>query len=404
MVINMNRITKKVVIDASRGGDDIGNTGNNIIEKDFNLEISKYIFDRLNDLKIPTSITREKDITLNNENRIKKIQNFYGTGTDVIVISNALTSGDSGSEIVYSLRNSSGLPEYISNELKKVGIPFNKYYQRRLPTDTSKDYNQIIRDTANNQSIIIYYGNVDNEIDVNYLKNNLEDLGEAVVIALANYLNVAYTPIKEGTYYTVVAKDNLYNIANKFNTTVSELINENKLSSTNLSIGQILKIPSQEDKTPSSLNNNYTVKSGDTLYNIANKFNTTVNEIKQLNDLTTNTLSIGQILKIPNSKESDYITYTVKPKDTLYNIAKKYNTSAEEIKTLNNLNNNLLSINQILKIPNNEENYITYTVKNGDTLYSIAKKYNTTINTIKTTNNLTSNLLSINQKLKIPTN
>lgn len=399
----MNRATKKVVIDASRGGEDIGNTGNNIIEKDFNLEISKYILNRLKQLGIEASITRDNDITLDNNNRISKIKNFYGSGSDVIVISNALTSGNTGSEIIYALRNSSGLPEYISSELKKVGIPFNKYYQRRLPTDTSKDYNQIIRDTANNQTIIIYYGNVDNTNDTKYLNNNLEELGEAVVIGLANYLNVPYKPTGEGTYYTVKKGDSLYSIARTYNTTVSELVSLNKLSTTNLSIGQILKIPTSTTTEPPTTGGTYIVKRGDTLYSIAQKYNTTVNDIKILNNLSTNNLSIGQTLKIPNVIEDSYITYTVKSGDTLYSIAKKYNTTVTDIKNLNNLSTNTLSLNQVLKIPNNEENYITYTVKSGDTLYSIAKKYNTTINNIKTANNLTTNLLSLNQTLKIPT-
>lgn len=398
----MNRVTKKIVIDASRGGEDIGNTNNSIIEKDFNLEISKYIANRLKELNIPVAITREEDITLDNENRIKKIQNFYGTGNDVIVISNALTSGNKGSEIVYSLRNSSGLPEYISNEIQKIGIPFNKYYQRRLPTDTSKDYNQILRDTANNQSIIIYYGNVDNTEDAKYLKNNLEELGEAVVIGLTNYLNIPYTPTISGTYYTVKKGDTLYKIAQKYNTTVVELVNLNKLSTTTLNIDQVLKIPptTTEEQISTDI---YIVKSGDTLYKIAQKYNTTVDELKNLNDLTTSTLSIGKKLKIPKQiNEEDYITYTVKSGDTLYGIAKKYNTTVADIKKINNLNSNLLNLNQTLKIPNKEENYINYTVKSGDTLYSIAKKYNTTVTNIKKLNNLNNNLLNLNQILKIP--
>ena len=58
------RITKKVVIDASRGGEDIGSNTNGIIEKNYNLEISKYIYDRLKSLGIPVSLTRNTDETL----------------------------------------------------------------------------------------------------------------------------------------------------------------------------------------------------------------------------------------------------------------------------------------------------------------------------------------------------
>ena len=401
----MERATKKIVIDPKGGGEDIGNVGNGITEKDFNLEISKYILSRLGDLGIEASITRDSDITLDNDERINKIKGFYGTGNDVIVISNALTSNDEGTEIVYALRNSSGLSENISSELKKVGIPINKYYQRRLPTDTSKDYNQIIRDTKNNQTIIIYYGNVDSDTDSKYLKNNLEELGEAVVIGLTNYLNVNYVPKESGNYYKVQKGDSLYSIAKKYNTSVSELVSLNKLSSTNLKIGQILKVPTIEENNNSNISSNtYIVKKGDSLYSIAKEYNTTVDNIKKLNNLTSNLLSIGQILKIPSTIKEDTITYTVKSGDSLYSIARKYNTTVDNIKKLNNLTSNLLSIGQVLKIPNNEENYITYTVKSGDSLYSIARKYNTTVDNIKKLNNLTSNLLSIGQVLKIPNN
>ena len=143
------------------------------------------------------------------------------------------------------------------------------------------------------------------------------------------------------------------------------------------------------------------------MYSIANKYDTTVDEIKKLNNLTSNTLNIGQVLKIPSeiTEEGEYITYKVVSGDSLYSIAKKYNTTVDEIKALNNLSSNLLSIGQVLKIPSEslkEEEYLTYKVVSGDSLYSIAKKYNTTVDEIKALNNLTSNLLSIGQVLKIP--
>ncbi len=147
----------------------------------------------------------------------------------------------------------------------------------------------------------------------------------------------------------------------------------------------------------------YKVVSGDTLWGIAKKYNTTVDEIKNLNKLSSNLLTIGQILKIPNYS-SNYITYRVVSGDTLYSIAKKYNTSVSEIKKLNNLTSDILSIGQVLKIPESEQNYFNYIVKNKDTLYSIAKKYNTSVSEIKTLNNLTSDILSIGQVLKIPFN
>lgn len=399
------RISKKVVIDAYRGGDDIGSSANGIVEKNYNLEISKYIYDRLRALGVPVSLTRDSDETLDMNNRVNRIKSFYGNGNDVIVISNALKTDSTGPEIVYALRNSNGLSSKIANELEKKGTKESKFYQRRLPSDTSKDYNELIRDTKNNESIIIYYGNIND--DATFLKNNQETLGEAVVIALADYLNVDYNEVTGSNYYIVKKGDTLYSIANKYNTTVTELKKLNNLTNNTLQIGDVLKIPTKEpiDNIEEYI---YSVKSGDTLYAIASKYNLTVAELKQINNLTSNNLSIGQKLKVGNSntsEETDYITYKVVSGDTLYSIAKKYNTTVNEIKNLNNLTSTNLNIGQILKIKSTEDaanNYLTYKVVSGDSLYSIAKKYNTTVNAIKNLNQLTSNLLQIGQILKIP--
>ena len=97
-------------------------------------------------------------------------------------------------------------------------------------------------------------------------------------------------------------------------------------------------------------NDYYTIKSGDSLWNIANRYNTTVNELKSLNNLTSNNLSIGQILKLPSNNIQEN-TYTVKSGDSLWSIANRYNTTVNELKILNNLTSNNLSIGQILKLP-----------------------------------------------------
>lgn len=159
-------------------------------------------------------------------------------------------------------------------------------------------------------------------------------------------------------------------------------------------------------QTISSFLNNkniYTVKSGDSLYAISKKFNTTVDELKKVNDLTNNNLSIGQKLIIPNQSTSiintNNNTYIVKSGDSLYALSKKFDTTVDELKKINNLTSNLLSIGQTLIIPNSETN--TYIVQKGDSLYSISKKFNTTVDKIMKDNNLSSNLLSIGQKLII---
>lgn len=83
----------KVVIDAGHGGSDPGASGNGIVEKDYTLKISKYMADRLTDLGIPNALTRDDDVTLNQSDRVNKVKSLFGTGNDVIVVSNHINAG-----------------------------------------------------------------------------------------------------------------------------------------------------------------------------------------------------------------------------------------------------------------------------------------------------------------------
>lgn len=403
---NEDRAIRKVIIDPGHGGTDAGATGNNLLEKDYNLLISKYMYDRFKQLGVPVAITRDSDTTLSPTDRVNTILNKFGNSSDVILISNHVNSGGGeGAEVIYALRNKDTLAKRILENIGATGQTTRKYYQRRLPSDTSKDYYFIHRNTGNLEPLIVEYGFIDNTKDVEFLKENYEELAEAVISAVANYIGVPYkAPNGLITNTYVVQKgDTLYSIANKLGTTVSELKKENNLTSNTLQIGEVLRIPTKEIYEEEE--NIYIVKKGDSLYSIANKYNTTVEELKRINNLTSNILSIGQVLKLPSDKASDVeneentISYTVQKGDSLYSIARKYDTTIDRIKDLNNLTTNLLSIGQVLLIPTDTNLETTYTVKKGDSLYSIAKKYNTTVDRLKQLNNLTSNLLSIGQIL-----
>ena len=368
------------------------------------------MYDRFKELGVPVAITRDSDTTLSPTDRVNTILNKFGNSSDVILISNHVNSGGGeGAEVIYALRNKDTLAKNIINNIGTTGQTTRKYYQRRLPSDTSKDYYFIHRNTGNLEPLIVEYGFIDNTKDVEFLKENYKELAEAVISAVANYIGVPYTP-PEGLItntYIVQKGDSLYSIANKLGTTVSELKKENNLTSNTLQIGQILRIPTKEIYEGEE--NVYIVQKGDTLYSVAMANNTTVDELKKANNLTSNILSTGQLLKIPSALLPES-TYTVKKGDSLYSIANKYNTTVEELKRINNLTSNTLSIGQVLKLPSDkpnkieqEKNTITYTVQKGDSLYSIARKYSTTIDKIKELNNLTTNLLSIGQVLLIPT-
>ena len=379
---------KKVIIDASRGGEDAGITKGGIVEKDFNLDISNYINNYLKNRGINSTVIRTNDTTLADSDRISRINNI-GINKDTIIISNRMNN-DTSNEIIYALRNSDSLASDIADSLADNGYVVDKYYQLRLPSDTSKDYYYITRNTSPAETVIIEYGDI----------ANIPLLGDSVGSAIYSYIN-------RSNIYIVKSGDSLYSIARKHNTTVDELKKLNNLSSNVLSIGQVLKIPSSESNNTGSntgTSNTYVVKSGDSLYSIARKYNTTVDELKRLNNLTSNVLSIGQVLKIPSSESNNMgttNTYVVKSGDSLYSIARKYNTTVDEIKRLNNLSSNLLSIGQVLKIPSDSSTNI-YVVKSGDNLYSIARKYQITVDELKKLNNLSGNLLSIGQVLKVP--
>lgn len=322
----------------------------------------------------------------NNQTTSEKIKEINKYGENTIVISNQMNNLNT-SEIIYSLYYDNVLPILIDDYLNNI-LTITKFYQLRLPGDTAKDYYEIIRETPKSESIIIRYENI-NENLIDNIVNNLYE-------AITDY-------IKKENIYIVQSGDSLYSIAKKFNVSVNDLKDANNLVGTNLSIGQELIIP-QKTTNNENISNTYIVQSGDTLYKIANKFNLTVNELKELNNLTSNTLSIGQKLIIKqDSNINKNNTYIVVSGDSLYKIANKFNTTVDELKKLNNLTTNSLSIGQVLLIPNSNNNYQTYTVVKGDSLYTIANKFNTTVNEIINLNKLTSNILSIGQTLLIPT-
>ena len=180
---------KGIVIDPGHGGKDPGAVKNGIIEKDYALKISKYMYDRFKELGVPVSLTRSGDITLSPKERVNKIKKIYGNGKDVIVISNHLNAGGGdGAEIIYALRNNNSLSKKILNEIEKTGQNVRKYYQLRLPSNSKKDYYFIHRDTPNTEAIIIEYGFVDsNKDDVSQIKNDYKKYAEAVVKAVLDY-------------------------------------------------------------------------------------------------------------------------------------------------------------------------------------------------------------------------
>ncbi|MBM7605885.1 LysM repeat protein [Metabacillus crassostreae] len=217
--------------------------------------------------------------------------------------------------------------------------------------------------------------------------------------------------------YTIQAGDSLSVLAKRFGTTVAAIKAENNLTTDIITIGQKINIPgqqhveSQKETQPTDpLPDLYTVGSGDSLSVIAKKFNTTVQELMSLNLLTNSTIIVGQTLKIsnPTTNEENPVnnnvsaptSYTVVAGDTLSGIAKRYGLTVSYLKEVNNLHTDTIFLGQKLQLKE-QQSQQTYTVKSGDSLSQIAKNFGVTTSDIMSLNSLKSELIFVGQTLLI---
>ena len=341
----------KVVIDAGHGGTDPGAVSGGINEKDLNLMIAQYMLDRFLQAGVDATLIRNSDETISPTERVRRILAAYGDNPNVVVISNHNNSSSNtsaeGTEIIYALRNTNELSKNILDELDKAGLPTRTAYQRRLPNNPSKDYYFIHRETGSTQPIIIEYGYMTTPQDLRRVQENYKKYVNAVVKGVLDTFDIGEEIMPDDTKntYTVKAGDTLWSIARRFNTTVEDLMKYNNLSSDVITVGTVLTIPTTTDSSTNLNSSMYVVKAGDTLWNIAKRYNTTVENLMMMNNLTTDLITIGQRLMVPNKN-----VYVVKTGDTLWNIAKRNNTTVENLMMLNNLNTDLIKPGQIIKL------------------------------------------------------
>ncbi|AGB40993.1 putative glycosyl hydrolase [Halobacteroides halobius DSM 5150] len=159
--------------------------------------------------------------------------------------------------------------------------------------------------------------------------------------------------------YVIKAGDTLYELAQQFDTTVPAIIGANpNLDPDNLQVDQKICIPLQERYPSCPEGNYYKIKTGDTLYEIAQRYNISVADLKEANQrVDPQNLKVGEIICIPLATPpvecpEDSITYEVKRGDTFYSIAREYEITVDQLREANpNINPNALLIGQILCIP-----------------------------------------------------
>ncbi len=213
--------------------------------------------------------------------------------------------------------------------------------------------------------------------------------------------------------YQVKSGDTLYNISKTHHVSIDTLYKLNPdLEQSGLIKGKEIKISLSEKastsgklvytKSPQNTKvptNQYLVKKGDTLYAISKKLGVSIDELIALNKgLTAANLKVGQTLNTTNAKNY----YTVIKGDTLYSLAKKFNTDEATMKTYNPILVNGLKAGQIIFFPVVEDGFTLHKVQKGETIFSIVRKYNISLDILLKHNPKLKNGLKEGMELKIP--
>ena len=231
-------------------------------------------------------------------------------------------------------------------------------------------------------------------------------------MSLLLYSTIALAATTAYPTYTVIKGDTLWIMSKKFYTTTEQITSANTLKSDALNIGQKLLIPQTKP---------YTVVQGDTFYLIAKRFNIPLQDFLSANNMTSSaTIYPGQRLNLPG-----YLAYQVMSGDSLTSLAQQFGTTTDQLIKINQLTSNSVNPGQKLYIPYTTGTVnppqtgttttqtvqwdippgaVLYHVQDGDNLWAIAKKYNSTMDAIYKTNYLNTDLVMPGEPLIIPQN
>ncbi|MCM3670359.1 LysM peptidoglycan-binding domain-containing protein [Mesobacillus maritimus] len=177
------------------------------------------------------------------------------------------------------------------------------------------------------------------------------------MLATTGILFSSFSASASASVHTVQSGDTLWGLSRKYNATVDELLNWNQLSAPTIFVNQKLVVAAPKSNVVAKATNTYVVKSGDTLWGISKTYNMSISDLKTLNGLASDIIQPGQTLKVSGKAEqtqstpvTTVSTYKVQSGDTLSHIAVRHNVSVAQLKTMNNLSSDIIYVGQVLKV------------------------------------------------------
>lgn len=181
-----------LIIDPGHGGIDPGGGANDLFtEKEMTLAISLHQYRRFQELGIPVALTRDRDVTLNSEERAAIVRN---SGARYCLSNHINAGGGRGAEAIYSIHASPALPRALLEELEAAGMPTRRLFTRTYPGNPRLDYYYMHRETGSVETVILEYGFADNPVDAQKIQRDWKELAEAVVRAFAQFAQLPYRP------------------------------------------------------------------------------------------------------------------------------------------------------------------------------------------------------------------
>jgi len=306
----------KFLINAHNGGEDIGTVKDNLRTKELNLKISKTLSEKLNDLNIPNQLVRENDETISLKERTNFINNSKKDDKEIIVLSIDSSFGNNtNSEVIYSLKENGILAKRIAREFSDIENNLKEAYQKRLPINPNKDYHFLLRET--DVIPVIIKLNFKNEERNFNLEEEWRKYSDALLKAITKFLGVEYISEEKKGYYKVQKGDTLWSVAKKFNISVETIKRLNNLPNNLIKVNQVIKIEeieevyekptkeityvSYEEEEPIQEEILHTVSENESIYQIADFYNISTDDIKNANNLISEEINKGQILLIPKN-------------------------------------------------------------------------------------------------------